>query len=547
MRTAEQQAKRDRSPVRSGSAGRKPERPQASTRSTGLARALGNRAFGQVLQPRLRVDAPDDRYEREAERVADAVMRMSEPKAQRAFACGGEGSGCRDIARHAVDGEVAGAGPDLSRRKGAGPRGAEATVATSTVHGVLRSPGQPLEPGVASEMQARFGRDFSSVRVHTDTRAAQSARAVNARAYTVGADVVFGEGEYAPHSISGRRLLAHELTHVLQQGGGRTGEPLIQRQERTATPDTRPEDPGFLLCMTLCYLGVPTPVWKRAVDLLMRAAWEEYGARYADRNRALEEFRSFKAGVRAYGTLNLLRLVLTFAVEGKIALVPIRTAGARALQQRLRTFLITRGVSMASMATGLQMLRKGTVVIELAWTAGCGAYCGSMAYARTIMEATDALARGVVAGVRTVEAVGGAIHGFAELVFLRPVYVARATLDPLNWDLGAMPARDAEQLTVLGLYLWREMQPDDPDRLMENLNRRLGSFPIPPEMIRDIARAIEGAMNARGSLQRSVPPELLWKLSVIGFVHFLRDWGVLRFRRDPQEVADEALYGPAVD
>ncbi len=87
------------------------------------------------------------------------------------------------------------------------------------VHDVLRSPGQPLDVQTRAFMEPRFGHDFSSVRVHTDAKAAESARAVNALAYTVGRDVVFGVGQYAPQSYAGRRLMAHELTHVAQQCG----------------------------------------------------------------------------------------------------------------------------------------------------------------------------------------------------------------------------------------------------------------------------------------------------------------------------------------
>src|SRR2546430_6786988 len=86
------------------------------------------------------------------------------------------------------------------------------------VHDVLNSSGQPLDADTRSFMEPRFGHDFSQVRVHTDERAAESARTVNALAYTVGRDVVFGTGQYAPGTSEGRRLLAHELAHVVQQG-----------------------------------------------------------------------------------------------------------------------------------------------------------------------------------------------------------------------------------------------------------------------------------------------------------------------------------------
>lgn len=81
---------------------------------------------------------------------------------------------------------------------------------------VLNSPGQPLSAGARAEMGGRFGRDFSQVRVHTDSRAAESAEMVNAQAYTVGRDVVFGAGRFAEQTAEGKKLLAHELAHVAQ-------------------------------------------------------------------------------------------------------------------------------------------------------------------------------------------------------------------------------------------------------------------------------------------------------------------------------------------
>jgi len=88
------------------------------------------------------------------------------------------------------------------------------------VHEVLRSPGQPLDSGTRDFMEPRFGHDFSQVRIHTDKRAAESAYRVNALAYTVGREIVFGTGQYQPNTSVGRRLLAHEMTHVVQQDPG---------------------------------------------------------------------------------------------------------------------------------------------------------------------------------------------------------------------------------------------------------------------------------------------------------------------------------------
>ncbi|AFY34120.1 hypothetical protein Cal7507_3729 [Calothrix sp. PCC 7507] len=85
------------------------------------------------------------------------------------------------------------------------------------VHEVLRSPGQPLDRETRSFMESRFQHDFSQVRVHTNTKAAESTQAVNALAYTQGKNIVFAPHQYAPQTLSGRELLAHELTHVIQQ------------------------------------------------------------------------------------------------------------------------------------------------------------------------------------------------------------------------------------------------------------------------------------------------------------------------------------------
>jgi hypothetical protein len=87
------------------------------------------------------------------------------------------------------------------------------------VYNVLQSPGHPLDPAIRRFMEPRFEHDFSRVRVHTDARAGESARAVNALAYTVGRDIVFGEGQYTAATKEGQQLIAHELTHTIQQQG----------------------------------------------------------------------------------------------------------------------------------------------------------------------------------------------------------------------------------------------------------------------------------------------------------------------------------------
>jgi hypothetical protein len=117
-------------------------------------------------------------------------------------------------------------GDDKKKKEKDGPRtglhrAAASPSAPETVPRIvgetLRSPGQTLDPQTQAFFETRFGQDFSGVRIHTDTRAAQSAQAVKALAYTVGSDIAFASGRFAPATGEGRRLLAHELAHVVQQ------------------------------------------------------------------------------------------------------------------------------------------------------------------------------------------------------------------------------------------------------------------------------------------------------------------------------------------
>ena len=179
------------------------------------------------LQKKLAIGAANDPLEHEADRVADQVLRMPDPAPvstsagganalQRKCSCGGNASGtCEECKKKKLQRSASAA--------------AASELAPPIVHDVLRSPGQPLDSATRSFFEPRLGMDLSGVRTHTDSRAVQSAQAVNALAYTSGRDIVFREGAYAPSTASGGRLLAHELAHVAQQSGA---TPTLQRQEK---------------------------------------------------------------------------------------------------------------------------------------------------------------------------------------------------------------------------------------------------------------------------------------------------------------------------
>jgi hypothetical protein len=181
-----------------------------------------------VIQMKLTVNAPGDAYEREADRIAEEVLQMPEPGGQRA--CAG---GCSDPPN---DGSDADRKRVQTKRLGSSGDGVQA-IAPPSVETALHSPGRPLDAAARTIVEPRFGFDFSQVRIHTDPLDAQSARDVNAHAYTVGRDIVFGAGRFAPETQEGQRLLAHELTHVIQQGHNNPSAPHLQRQTPKNAPD----------------------------------------------------------------------------------------------------------------------------------------------------------------------------------------------------------------------------------------------------------------------------------------------------------------------
>lgn len=172
------------------------------------------------IQTKLAIGPANDPLEHEADHVADQVMRGPPPSASFSAAP----PRIRRQCTACEDEEV--------QRKTAGAVQANSAEAPEYVHDVLQSPGQPLDIFSRAFFESRFGHDFSQVRVHTDEKAAQSARAMNARAYSSGTNLVFDSGQYSPQSDEGRRLLAHELTHVVQQTNAGSSSTRVQRQPR---------------------------------------------------------------------------------------------------------------------------------------------------------------------------------------------------------------------------------------------------------------------------------------------------------------------------
>ncbi|MGB9940940.1 eCIS core domain-containing protein [Methanosarcina sp.] len=190
-------------------------------------RTAGNQAVQRLiksgaLQAKLKIGKPNDIYEQEADRVAEQVMRKSDPVIQRKCA------NCAEDKKKILQ----------SRESSGQLLGTQSQDIPSIVHEVLHSPGQPLNAATRTYMEPRFGHDFSRVRVHTDTHAAESAHKINALAYTVGQNIVFAAEQYSPGTERGDKLLAHELTHTVQQ----MPNPSVWRRRLSACDDEKEDE-----------------------------------------------------------------------------------------------------------------------------------------------------------------------------------------------------------------------------------------------------------------------------------------------------------------
>jgi len=192
----------------------------------GIQRLMSDTLRSHPIQAKLTVSEPGDAHEREADRVADAVMRMpandvaivasnaSPAKVQRMC------TDCEEEQKHQAILQV-------QRKEQAADSPSLASPVATNIQ-ALRGGGSALPAATRAFFEPRFGTDFSGVRVHTDERANATAKSIGAKAFTLGQDIVFASGLYSPASREGRYLLAHELTHVTQQRNGLNGQ--VQRQ-----------------------------------------------------------------------------------------------------------------------------------------------------------------------------------------------------------------------------------------------------------------------------------------------------------------------------
>lgn len=195
--------------------------PMADLQETFGNQTLQGLIRNNKIQTKLNIGEPGDIYELEADRLADNVLRMTQPKPHLGYTCG---DSCMKSRKQPISQQHEGL-----QLKQFAIKNAEENKARLTVFSALRSPGQPLGQATRNFFESGFGYDFSDVRIHNDEPGSTAAQAIGAKAFTRGKDIVFNVGQYIPESNEGKKLLAHELTHVLQQSLGSSID-YIQRQ-----------------------------------------------------------------------------------------------------------------------------------------------------------------------------------------------------------------------------------------------------------------------------------------------------------------------------
>ena len=216
------------------------------------------------LQLKLKIGRPGDSYEQEADFMADRIMSMPEPYAVRRQPEEEpeekeeeETVNSMELRREPEeeegDKEIAPMSNEISREvdededeETVNPKsqmGKTPEIAHTVQNNInsMRGGGQPLPLSTRAFFEPRFNRDFSGVRLHTDSRAAETAKSINARAFTVGRNIAFGTGQYSPETSSGKRLLAHELTHTVQQERGEKQVQSYETAEHVQLGETQAE------------------------------------------------------------------------------------------------------------------------------------------------------------------------------------------------------------------------------------------------------------------------------------------------------------------
>src|SRR3990172_454362 len=290
-----------------------------------LQRMIGNQAVQQliksgVLQAKLRIGQVGDICEQEADRVAEQVMQMPEPQVSKETRVSSRTR--NNSIQRKCPGCIKGQSnkeeeEKVLQMKEISGSTSEVTPELESRISAVRGGGKPLPESARAFYEPRFGQDFSQVRVHSGEAAGQSARDVNAQAYTLGHDIVFGERQYSTHTLAGQRLLAHELAHTLQQAKGSAAgaerisslrDPAEQEADRAAsdTIEGLPADVTTTASAQTLHLQPLPDVKLRPPPLTARLIGSEVLDEFALESYALTEYHKRRLAILAPTLLELL-------------------------------------------------------------------------------------------------------------------------------------------------------------------------------------------------------------------------------------------------
>jgi hypothetical protein len=445
---------------------------------------------GAFFQPKHTVNQPNDIYEQEADAVADKVMRMPNPGYNDSSFFKPAPAIVQRKCQHCEEEEKV-------HRKESTSAEVRGSNRLDSYVGSLGTSGQPLPESSRQFFEPRFGQDFSNVRLHTDSVAAKSAQSINALAYTTGNNIVFNSGQYSPDSDSGKKLMAHELTHVVQQKSAANGQ--IQRAMAPCPAHLEDADPvpaGWRLYpgpTSVFHCGFRTILENRAptpAEPMNECVYDHSGVLVTDSH----PFAGCKGTPDQYDA--------SAGIGSAIAHSTIDSGGI--VRQGLPAFITSRIYGISS----------------------------------SISRGIEAVASGLQATADVVGGIFGAIANSMGSLVAQGILSARAICDPVNWTYTDVPDRSRRHLNMIGMIISSISLSGGIDILFQNLTKPLGLFPI-AGLITEMAADISSVLTARGEAPISAVD--IGHLSLYQFVEWLVLKRMISYNRPPEDIAAEDL------
>lgn len=328
----------------------------------------------------------------------------------------------------------------------------------------------------------------------------------------------------------------------------------VQRQDAAPASalvsenDPRLDDPGFLICLAFCYLGVPPSAFKDLMQGMLECLSAEMRA--ADSANYEANFAAAREELAGYSKVRLLGKIFRFLMHGELGPMGVIRVTARTapIRDRIIARLLAMGATHAGLLAAEAVVRKVLLVIDAVIVAGCATYCGAVQVGRAVVELTEAVAQGIASAMQVLSGIGDAVAG----VLIDAVLSIYGQANPSNWVLNpALPAQTRADLGVLGMSLWAQVRPGSPwttrrpgqtdaDQLLANAGRTLAAYRVPRELMVSVAASLQRTITAGGG-SATVSADQLMEMSYIGLIAFLRDNGLMSFRADPIAFAHSEL------